>query len=440
MPLFLDYRSPDFESKLQFFLNNNRCENKEVYSVVESIIDTVRTQGDKALIKLTEDFDNFFVPGGMLKFSEQEIAEKISRITFDEKKALECAAERIRDFHVKQVPRQKKWKDANGLKLGWLWKPIDRVGIYIPGGKASYPSSVLMNAIPAKIAGVKKLVMVTPTPNGVVNPLVLLAARISGVDEIYRIGGAQAVAALAFGTETIPVVDKITGPGNSYVAEAKKQLFGKVGIDMVAGPSEVLIIADHFNKPEWIAMDLLSQAEHDTSAQAILITTSEKFIQEVVRKLECKLKTLKRREIATSSWEKNGAVILVKDFGQAAYVSNLIAPEHLQLCVARPEQLLKKIDNAGSVFIGAWTPEALGDYILGVNHVLPTERAARFSSVLSVVDFMKRIPVSEATPKSITRIGSYAEVLAESEGLHAHKVSVSLRLREIRQMYKDGKR
>ena len=312
--------------------------------------------------------------------------------------------------------------------MGWRWTPVSAAGLYVPGGLASYPSSVLMNAIPAKVAGVQHLVIACPTPGGVVNPLVLLAARIAGVDTIYRIGGAQAIAALAYGTETIAPVDKITGPGNAYVAAAKRRVFGHVGIDMIAGPSEILVIADRDNDPDWIALDLLSQAEHDASAQAILITDDAGFGAEVIAAVEKRLETLDRRAIAAASWAQNGAVIVVRDLTEAASLSNRIAPEHLELCVADPEALAQSITHAGAIFMGAWTPEAIGDYVGGPNHVLPTARSARFSSGLSVMDFVKRTTIARMTPAALAAIGPAAERLAISEGLQAHGLSVRARL------------
>ena len=349
----------------------------------------------------------------------------------DERKALDIAATRIRVYHEKQKPEDVSWVDEIGVELGWRWTPLDSVGIYVPGGLASYPSSVLMNSIPAQVAGVKRIAMVVPTPNGKINPTVLYAAKVSGVDEIYRIGGAQAIAALAYGTQTILPVDKITGPGNSYVAAAKRQVFGKVGIDMIAGPSEVLVIADEDNDPEWIALDLLSQAEHDESAQSILITTSQKLADLVEKEIEKILLILGRRDIAGPSWNNFGTIITVPSLEVAADLSNKIAPEHLELCVAKPKELLKKISNAGAVFMGYWTPEAVGDYIGGSNHVLPTARSARFSSGLSVMDFIKRTTTTFVSQEALRAIGPSIETLAACEGLEAHGLSVTSRLKKL---------
>jgi histidinol dehydrogenase len=325
------------------------------------------------------------------------------------------------------------WTEASGARLGWRWGPVDAAGLYVPGGLASYPSSVLMNAIPAQVAGVKRLVICAPTPDGVVNPLVLLAARLSGVETVYRIGGAQAVAAMAYGTDTIAAVDTITGPGNAFVAAAKRRVFGKVGIDMIAGPSEILVIADADNDPDWIAVDLLSQAEHDESAQSILITDDAGFGAAVAQAVEARLQTLERRAIAGPSWRDFGAIITVPDMKVAAALSDRIAPEHLELCVADPEALAAKITHAGAIFMGAWTPEAIGDYIGGPNHVLPTARSARFSSGLSVMDFLKRTTLSQMTPEALRAIGPAAETLAKSESLEAHGLSVRLRLDRLNQ-------
>lgn len=349
----------------------------------------------------------------------------------EEHAALALAADRIRAYHERQRPTDAQWQDDTGATLGWRWTPVGAAGLYVPGGLASYPSSVLMNAIPAKVAGVPRLAMVVPAPDGVLNPLVLVAATLAGVDEIYRIGGAQAIAALAYGTETITPVDKITGPGNAFVAAAKRRVFGKVGIDMIAGPSEILVIADGDNDPDWIALDLLSQAEHDESAQSILITTDADFGRAVAEAVEKRLETLKRRVIAGPSWRDYGAVISVPDLATAAALSDRIAPEHLELCVADPDGLSAQITHAGAIFLGQWTPEAIGDYIGGPNHVLPTARSARFSSGLSVLDFVKRTTMARMTPEALRAIGPAAETLAQSESLEAHGLSVTARLRKL---------
>lgn len=428
MTFFLSTAASDFEAAFAALLGMKREEAEDVDQAVAAIIADVRARGDAALIELTARFDRMDVTAEGLAFSDAEIAAEIAKVTPEDRAALELAAERIRAYHARQLPEDQSWTDASGATLGWRWTPVSAAGLYVPGGQASYPSSVLMNAIPAKVAGVGRLVVTCPTPGGVVNPLVLLAARISGVDTVYRVGGAQAVAALAYGTATIAPVDKITGPGNAYVAAAKRRVFGRVGIDMIAGPSEILVIADGDNDPDWVALDLLSQAEHDESAQSILITTDAAFGQAVARAVETRLETLERRAIAGASWRDNGAVIVVRDLAEAAALANRIAPEHLELLVAEPEALAELIPHAGAIFLGAWTPEAIGDYVGGPNHVLPTARSARFSSGLNVLDFMKRTTMARMTPEALRAIGPAAERLAISESLEAHGLSVRARL------------
>ena len=428
MPLFLDSRDTDFESRFAAFLTTKREEAPDVDEAVAAIIADVRARGDEAVIELTERFDRFVLSPERLAFTAGEIDAECARVPGAERAALELAAERIRAYHERQLPQDALWHDATGATLGWRWTPVASVGLYVPGGLASYPSSVLMNAIPARVAGVEHLAIAVPTPDGAVNPLVLLAARIAGVDTVYRIGGAQAIAALAYGTESIAPVDKITGPGNAYVAAAKRRVFGKVGIDMIAGPSEILVIADADNDPDWIAVDLLSQAEHDESAQAILITPDADFGRAVAQAVEKRLETLERRAIAGPSWRDFGAVITVRDLAEAAVLSDRIAPEHLELCVTDAEALAVRIRHAGAIFIGAWTPEAIGDYVGGPNHVLPTARSARFSSGLSVLDFMKRTTLARMSPAALAAIGPAAETLAISESLEAHGLSVRARL------------
>ena len=428
MTFFLSTAASDFEAAFAALLGMKREEAEDVDQAVAAIIADVRARGDAALIELTARFDRMDVTAEGLAFSDAEIAAEIAKVTPEDRAALELAAERIRAYHARQLPEDASWTDASGATLGWRWTPVSAAGLYVPGGQASYPSSVLMNAIPAKVAGVGRLVVTCPTPGGVVNPLVLLAARIAGVDTVYRVGGAQAVAALAYGTATIAPVDKITGPGNAYVAAAKRRVFGRVGIDMIAGPSEILVIADGDNDPDWVALDLLSQAEHDESAQSILITTDAAFGQAVARAVETRLETLERRAIAGASWRDNGAVIVVRDLAEAAALANRIAPEHLELLVAEPEALAELIPHAGAIFLGAWTPEAIGDYVGGPNHVLPTARSARFSSGLNVLDFMKRTTMARMTPEALRAIGPAAERLAISESLEAHGLSVRARL------------
>ncbi|MEP2531172.1 histidinol dehydrogenase [Shimia sp.] len=428
MPQFLNTADADFETRFVSLLGAKREDSPDVDAVVAGIISDVRDRGDAAVIELTAKFDRLELTSETLAFSPQEIEDHCNQVTAEDRTALELAAARIRDYHARQMPEDASWQDEHGATLGWRWSAVSAAGLYVPGGLASYPSSVLMNAIPAKVAGVDRLAIVVPTPDGVANPLVLLAARLAGVDEIYRIGGAQAVAALAYGTETITPVDKITGPGNAFVAAAKRRVFGKVGIDMIAGPSEILVIADKDNTPDWIALDLLSQAEHDESAQSILITDDAEFGRAVAEAVDARLETLERREIAGASWRDFGAVITVADLAEAAALSNRVAPEHLELCVADLDGLSADIRHAGAIFLGQYTPEAIGDYVGGPNHVLPTARSARFSSGLSVMDFLKRTTLSKMTPGALRAIGPAAETLAVSESLEAHGLSVRARL------------
>ncbi|WP_304950920.1 histidinol dehydrogenase [Sulfitobacter sp.] len=431
MPQFLDFDQPDFEQAFTALLSAKREDSPDVDDTVAEIIAKVRSKGDAAVIELTQKFDRITLTPDTLRITAAEVDAAVAEVSDADRTALELAAARIRAYHERQLPEDAKWQDDAGATLGWRWSAVSAAGLYVPGGLASYPSSVLMNAIPAKVAGVERLAMVVPTPDGVLNPLVLLAARLAGVDEIYRIGGAQAVAALAYGTDTIPPVDKITGPGNAYVAAAKRRVFGKVGIDMIAGPSEILVIADGDNDADWIALDLLSQAEHDESAQSILITTDKAFGRAVSDAVDARLETLERRAIAGTSWRENGAIITVPDLATAAKLSNRIAPEHLELCVADVDALSAQITHAGAIFLGQWTPEAIGDYVGGPNHVLPTARSARFSSGLSVLDFMKRTTLARMTPDALRAIGPSAERLARSESLEAHGLSVTARLRKL---------
>ena len=433
MTQFLTTNQVDFKTRFQALLSAKREDSPDVDAVVADIIADVRKRGNAAVTELTSKFDRLNLSSDKLVFTREEIMGYCSTVPRAERDALELAAERIRAYHAKQLPKDESWVDDAGVSLGWRWTPVSAAGLYVPGGLASYPSSVLMNAIPAKVAGVKRLAICVPTPDGIINPLVLLAAQIAGVDEIYRIGGAQAIAALAYGTETIAPVDKITGPGNAFVAAAKRRVFGKVGIDMIAGPSEILVIADADNNPTWIATDLLAQAEHDESAQSILITDNEAFGHKVQVEVERQLLTLPRRNIAGPSWRNFGAIIVVKSLKEAVELSDRIAPEHLELCVADPDELAAKITHAGAIFIGAWTPEAIGDYVGGPNHVLPTARSARFSSGLSVMDFLKRTTLTKMNPKALAKIGPSAEILANSEGLQAHGFSVRARLDKITQ-------
>jgi histidinol dehydrogenase len=431
MPGRLDTTDPDFAARFEVLLGAKREADSDVDEAVADIIADVAARGDAAVIALTARFDRLDLEPATLAFSQIEIDDAVARVPADERAALELAADRIRAYHERQLPADAQWTDASGAQLGWRWTPVDAAGLYVPGGLASYPSSVLMNAIPARVAGVERLVICAPTPDGIANPLVLLAARLAGVETIYRIGGAQAIAALAHGTETIAPVDVITGPGNAYVAAAKRRVFGRVGIDMIAGPSEVLVLADADNDPDWIALDLMSQAEHDAAAQAILITDDAAFgsaVEEAVARL---LDRLERREIAAASWRDFGAVITVREWDEAVALANRIAPEHLEICTADAETLATRVRHAGAIFIGALTPEAIGDYVGGPNHVLPTARSARFASGLSVLDFMKRTTLARMTPAALAAIGPAAETLARSEGLEAHGLSVRARLDRI---------
>jgi len=431
MPVFLSAAEDDFDVRFDALLNAKRQSEFDVDGDVAGIIADVRNRGDAAVIALTAKFDRLDLTAQTLAFSVAETDAAIATVPAAEVAALELAAARIRAYHQRQLPKDETWTDDIGATLGWRWSAVDAAGLYVPGGLASYPSSVLMNAIPAQVAGVARLVICAPTPAGKVNPLVLLAARLAGVETVYRIGGAQAIAAMAYGTDTIAPVDKITGPGNAYVAAAKRRVFGHVGIDMIAGPSEVLIIADKNNDPDWIALDLLAQAEHDASAQSVLICNDEGFANSVVGAVEKRLETLKRREIAGKSWADFGAVIVVNSLDQAVDLSNRIAPEHLQLCCENADELAQSIKHAGAIFIGAWTPEAIGDYVGGPNHVLPTSRSARFSSGLSVLDFMKRTTISKLSPQALAEVGPAAETLAKSEDLQAHGLSVRARLAQL---------
>jgi histidinol dehydrogenase len=431
MPLRLRSSSKNFAEEFSKFLNIKREVQVDVEAVVTDILKDVDISGDEALFKYTSRFDRFQLTADNIRISSREAKTAFKKCDKKQVDALLLAAKRIHAFHIKQLPNDIAYEDNDGVQLGLKWNPIDAVGIYVPGGLASYPSSVLMNSIPAKVAGVKRLVMAVPTPDGIINPLVLAAASIAGVDEIYRVGGAQAIGALAYGCKSIQPVDKIVGPGNTYVATAKRQVFGIVGIDMIAGPSEILIVADNKNNPSWIAADLLAQAEHDETAQAILITDDENFASQVCEAIDTQLLDLSRKEIASKSWEKFGAVIIIGAMEEAVGLINRLAPEHLEIAIEEPNALAADILNAGAIFIGRYTPEALGDYIGGPNHVLPTGRSARFSSGLGVLDFLKRTTLLEVSAQSIKSIGPAAITLAKAEGLEAHALSVSLRLSEM---------
>ena len=429
MPQRLDIAQPDFEARFADVLSAKREADVDVNAAVAQILADVAKRGDEAVVEYTNRFDRQSLSAADLAITEAEVDAAVAAVEPDLLDALKLAAERIETFHERQLPDREDYTDEAGVRLGYRWTAVQAAGLYVPGGLAAYPSSVLMNAIPARVAGVERLVMVVPTPDGQVNPLVLAAARVAGVSEIYRIGGAQAVGALAYGTQTIKPVDKIVGPGNAYVAAAKRQVFGTVGIDMIAGPSEILVVADGENDPDWIAADLLSQAEHDESAQSILITDDAAFAGRVEQAVESQLKTLSREAIARPSWRDYGVVITVNDLmGEGVDLVDRIAPEHLELAVADPDTLGNVITNAGAMFLGRYTPEAIGDYVAGPNHVLPTSRTARFSSGLGVLDFMKRTTFIACDADALSEIGPAAVKLADAEGLEAHGRSVSIRL------------
>ncbi len=429
-PLRLDASAPGFDKEFSAFLGRNRDTDENVDRIAADIVADVATRGDAALVEYTKKFDRFDSDAAGLRISDAERKAAAAKVPAAQRDALMFAAKRIEAFHRALLPKDVDFTDATGTRLGARYRPLESVGVYVPGGTAAYPSSVLMNIVPAKVAGVKRVVMVVPTPDGVLNPLVMLAAEIAGADEVWRIGGAQAVAALAYGTQSIKPVDKITGPGNAYVAAAKRRVFGQVGIDLIAGPSEILVVADRQNDPAWIAADLLSQAEHDVSSQSVLIADDKAFADAVAGAVETELKTLARAAIAGASWRDNGCIILVRDVTEAAPIVDRIAAEHVELAMetADAEALCDKISHAGAIFVGRHTPEAIGDYVAGTNHVLPTSRAARFSGGLSVADFLKRTSIVACTPEALAALGPAALALAEAEGLGAHGRSVSFRL------------
>jgi histidinol dehydrogenase len=429
MAVALDMQSADFEQHFAALLAAKRESSADVDAVVAAIIADVRGRGDEALADYSLRFDRVDLARLGLTISAAEVEAATAACKKTALDALELAHDRVTDFHRRQKPADLRFTDPLGVELGWRWRPIDAVGLYVPGGAASYPSSVVMNAVPAKVAGCRRLAMVVPTPDGHINPLVLAAARIAGVDEIYRVGGAQAIAALAYGTQTIPPVDKIVGPGNAYVAAAKRRVFGVVGIDMIAGPSEVVILADRGADPRFVAADLLAQAEHDEAAQSILITDDASLARAVRSEVDRQLADLPRAEIAGASWRENGAVILSPSLEAALPLVDRLAPEHLEIMTDDAEALAGKVANAGAIFLGPHTPEAIGDYVGGSNHVLPTARSARFSSGLGVLDFMKRTSLLKCDPRSLSVLGPAAVALGEAEGLEAHARSVALRLR-----------
>jgi histidinol dehydrogenase len=424
----LNQSEASFDADFQELLFAKREEEEDVALAVRGIIADVRVRGDAALVELTNRFDRAGVTQQTLKLSSGEIEAALAKVSKEQMAAIEMAAARIEAYHRRQLPADECFTDDTGAMLGWRWTALDSVGLYVPGGTAAYPSSVLMNAVPARVAGVRRIVMVTPASGGTINPLVLAAAWRAGISDIFRLGGAQAVAALAFGTESVKPVDKIVGPGNAYVAAAKREVFGQVGIDSVAGPSEILVIADARNDPEWIAADLLSQAEHDASSQSILITDDAGFADSVADAAQRQLAILPRKDIAARSWNDYGAIILVRTLDDAAPLADAIAPEHLEIATADPQAFSKKVRHAGAIFLGRYTPEAMGDYIAGPNHVLPTSRTARFSSGLSVLDFMKRTTLLGLDAAAIAALGPQALTLAESEGLDAHARSIAARL------------
>jgi histidinol dehydrogenase len=428
MPIRLTRDSADFDESFRRFLLAKRETSADVEAAARAIVDDVAKRGDAALIEATAKFDRLELDARSLRVTAAEIEGAVKVCDPATVDALKFARDRIEAFHLRQLPQDQRFTDSAGVELGWRWSAIESAGLYVPGGTAAYPSSVLMNAIPAKVAGVDRLVMVVPAPDGKLNPLVLAAAHLGDVSEIYRVGGAQAVAALAYGTATIAPVVKIVGPGNAYVAAAKRLVFGKVGIDMIAGPSEVLVIADETANAEWIAADLLAQAEHDTSAQSILITDSRRLASEVARAVEGQLKTLPRAAIAAASWADFGAIIEVDHLDQAVPLANALAAEHLEIMTRDPDALAAKVRNAGAIFLGSHTPEAIGDYVGGSNHVLPTARSARFSSGLGVLDFMKRTSILKCGPDQLRALGPAAMILGQAEGLDAHARSIGLRL------------
>lgn len=429
MAIRLSTADADFETRFKDLLSGKREASEDVDQVVRAILDDVRTRGDAAVVEYTNRFDRVSVSSiAELRVTAEEIEAATAAVEPATLDALKLARDRIHSHHARQMPKDDRYTDALGVELGSRWTAVEAVGLYVPGGLASYPSSVLMNAVPALVAGVERIAMVVPAPDGVLNPLVLAAAKVAGITEIYRIGGAQAVAALAYGTESIAPVSKIVGPGNAFVAAAKRRVFGTVGIDMIAGPSEVLVVADADNNPDWLAADLLAQAEHDPVAQSILITDDEGLAAAVEAAVERQLKTLPRAEVASASWRDFGAVLMVKDLEEAIPLINRLAPEHLELAVEDPEGLLGRVRNAGAVFLGRHTPEAIGDYVGGSNHVLPTARSARFSSGLSVLDFVKRTSILKCDAQSLRALGPAAIALGEAEGLSAHARSVSIRL------------
>ena len=432
MKKILNFSSKNFSKTLNSYILNNRNTNLDLSEKVKKIIISIIDEGDKALSELTFKYDNYNIEKEGISVDEKDINNAYKECNKELVVALEKAAERISNFHEKQIPNNISYTDDNNVELASRWTPLDSVGLYVPGGKASYPSSVIMTAIPAKIAKVPEVSMCVPSPKGYLNPSVLVAAKICGVGNIYKIGGAQAIAAMAYGTNTIKRVNKIFGPGNAWVAEAKRQLFGKVGIDMVAGPSEILVISDDKSNPNWIATDLLSQAEHDTESQSILITDNIEFAIKVESAVDSLIESLDRKDIAKASWSKNGIIIVLESLEHSIEIVNKIAPEHLEISTDNPELIAEKINNAGSIFLGRFVPEAIGDYIAGPNHVLPTARTARFSSGISTLDYMRRTSLIKCDLEALTEIAPSAIKIAENEGLEAHALSMKIRMSDFR--------
>ena len=432
MKKILNFSSKNFSKILNSYILNNRNTNLDLSEKVKKIINSIIDEGDKALSELTFKYDNYNIEKEGISVDEKDINNAYKECNKELVIALEKAAQRISDFHEKQIPNNISYTDDNNVELASRWTPLDSVGLYVPGGKASYPSSVIMTAIPAKIAKVPEVSMCVPSPKGYLNPSVLVAAKICGVGNIYKIGGAQAIAAMAYGTNTIKRVNKIFGPGNAWVAEAKRQLFGKVGIDMVAGPSEILVISDDKSNPNWIATDLLSQAEHDTESQSILITDNIEFATKVESAVDSLIESLERKDIAKASWSKNGIIIVLESLEHSIEIVNKIAPEHLEISTDNPELIAEKINNAGSIFLGRFVPEAIGDYIAGPNHVLPTARTARFSSGISTLDYMRRTSLIKCDLEALTEIAPSAIKIAENEGLEAHALSMKIRMSDFK--------
>jgi histidinol dehydrogenase len=428
MPKIIKFSDENFQQQLLEAISYDSEHNAEVIKTVSEIISNIKKTGNAALFDYTKKFDNFIPSTENIAVTTEEINTAYAKADPKIVEAFRKAYDRVKSYHERQVPLDERYEDEIGVRLGWRWTPVDSVGLYVPGGKAFYPSSVIMNAVPALVAGVRRIAMVSPAINGIINPMVLVAARICGIHEIYKIGGAQAVAALAYGTETIKPVSKIVGPGNAYVAEAKRQVFGKVGIDMIAGPSEILVISDSKTNPKWIAADLLSQAEHDVDARSILITDSEDFANKVLKEIDVTLEKLDRYEIASKSWLENGLIIIVEKLEEsAADIANIIASEHVEICTDKPNNIAKNIHNAGALFIGRYTPEAIGDYIAGPSHVLPTAQSAKFSSGLGVMEFMKRTSIISCSESAFYKLQDSTNIMAKSEGLGAHALSVMIR-------------